>query len=236
MPITQNDGIVSPTLTFISPDGKPVVAWSLGQLAQQYGLDRRALWAVAKGRRLSHKGWTLVGTQRRRRWKYRLVNDNGQVAEFTSVAEWAEFQGLKAIRVRKLLNSQIKSVAGWRQERNTMGIFGTVKKKQVPCTLYNIDGSSVVIENVAAFAADNGLTRQSVYDLLNGNLKTYAGWATTPDIVNQRIEMVGPNGEYDVIEGNPREFALRHGLDTGNLYKLLNGKAKSVRGWRIAGH
>lgn len=233
--LTQNDGIVSPTISFVSPDGEIVEVWSLGQLAQQYGLDRRALWAVAKGRRLSHLGWTLVGTERRRRSKYKLVNaQTGEVAEFSSIAEWAEAQGLKAGRIRKLINNQIKSVAGWRQEGTTMGFLGLGRTKQTPFTIYSITGQTVVVESVSAFCKEHGLNRQGVYSLLSGKLKTYNGWSISPNITESIIKMIGPDGQTDTIQGNAKAFANKHGLDSANLYRLLRGDCKSVQGWRVS--
>lgn len=51
--------------------------------------------------------------------------------------------------------------------------------------------------------------------------------------VKREVDLINPHGEIVHVKGL-RPFAKENGLDWGNFQKLLKGRNKSIKGWRLA--
>lgn len=52
------------------------------------------------------------------------------------------------------------------------------------------------------------------------------------DRVSKEIRLLSPDGTI-IITKNISQFCRDNGLQSGNLYKVLNGKIKKHRGWKL---
>lgn len=98
------------------------------------------------------------------------------------------------------------------------------------------DVSINVIEEVARGARHTWLSKEfpeRYIDLmaLKGTRNSNANCAKTKGITYKQVK--SPTGILYTVD-NIYKFAQEHGLDDGNLCRLLNGKAKSVKGWKLA--
>jgi hypothetical protein len=107
---------------------------------------------------------------------------------------------------------------------------------------------------MAEFGRQHGLTSVKICELLNGKRKTYKGWTASEvravkETTGQHIKAKEPKKKkimvpkivtlqntdtHEVIVvTNLKQFAKQHGIFPANLYKLVNGKAKSVKNFKL---
>ncbi len=97
-------------------------------------------------------------------------------------------------------------------------------------TLLNPEGEKITFTNIAEFARQNGLERGSLGNVVNGKAKSSQGWTRVDNRVKKH-RLISPQGEEFTFT-NIAEFARQNGLDRSNLTNVVNGKAKSSRGWK----
>lgn len=112
----------------------------------------------------------------------------------------------------------------------------------------------VFFENMTEFGNKNGLTPVKICELLNGKRKTYKGWTAVElrpvkETVGSNVKEKEPekkqiktyNGatfqhlmtkEIFYIENIP-EYCRKYGMNSSNLYKVANGKAKSYKNLKL---
>jgi len=100
------------------------------------------------------------------------------------------------------------------------------------------------ITNLNRFCVDHGLIKQSMIQVFNGEVYQAHGWRLYSEglagvpysaVEHQRgkeFEIVSPDGTL-YCSRNVWEFCRVHGLQQGNLNKVLLGKRKSHKGWHL---
>ena len=112
----------------------------------------------------------------------------------------------------------------------------------------------VFFSNMAEFAKSQGMTSGKICELLNGRRKTYKGWTAVElrpvkDSVAQHVKakevkkkLIGvpkivnlQNMDTNevILVTNIKQFAKENKLFPGSLYKLLNGKVKTVKNFKL---
>lgn len=108
--------------------------------------------------------------------------------------------------------------------------------------------------NMGEFAKANGMTSVKVCEVLNGKRKSYKGWTaleTRPvkETVGQHVKekvqkkkkigvpkmvnLVNIETNEVIVVANIKQFAKEHGIFPANLYKLVNGKAQTVKNFKL---
>lgn len=112
----------------------------------------------------------------------------------------------------------------------------------------------VFFSNMAEFAKLQGMTSGKICELLNGRRKTYKGWTAVElrpvkDSVAQHVKakevkkkLIGVPKTVNlqnmdtnevIFVTNIKQFAKENKLFPGSLYKLLNGKVKTVKNFKL---
>lgn len=116
------------------------------------------------------------------------------------------------------------------------------------------NGEKVFFESMTEFGNKHGLTPVKICELMNGKRKTYKGWTAVDlrpvkETVGSNTKQKEPekaqikiyNGatfqhmvtkEIFYIENIP-EYCRQHGMNSSNLYKVANGKAKSYKNLKL---
>lgn len=97
-------------------------------------------------------------------------------------------------------------------------------------------GTVFTVEHCTNFAKEHGLLQSKLWEVLNGSRKTHKGWhLESTEVGAYYDDIISPNGEvYTIKVGDAANFAKNHGLQHSNLHKVLTGKAKSHKGWKLA--
>jgi hypothetical protein len=121
--------------------------------------------------------------------------------------------------------------------------------------LKNINtNEKVFFSSMGDFAKNNGMTSVKICELLTGKRKTYKGWTavetrdvkeTTGQHIKQKepkkkkiamtktvlLQNIETNEIINVI--NIKKFAKQNNIPSSNLYKLVNGKYKTVKNFKL---
>ncbi len=97
-------------------------------------------------------------------------------------------------------------------------------------TLISPEGEEVTFTNIRGFARQNGLDQSGLGNVVNGKAKSSQGWTRVDNPVKKH-RLISPQGEEFTFT-NIAEFARQNGLDRSNLTNVINGKAKSSKGWK----
>ena len=149
----------------------------------------------------------------------------------------------------------VKTYGGFFKQEGKIWIWVSPVVEQNGYWLKNIiTNEKVFFTSMAEFGRQHGLTSVKICELLNGKRKTYKGWTASEvravkETTGQHIKAKEPKkkkilvpkivtlqntdtGEVIVVT-NVKQFAKQHGIFPANLYKLVNGKAKSVKNFKL---
>ena len=101
-----------------------------------------------------------------------------------------------------------------------------------PCSLKGPDGVVHKIDNLRAFARHHGVCHAPLRSVVIGTLNTHQGWSR-PDYKPVVYVATSPCGE--VIDGvrDLKAFCASRGLNYKCIHKVLQGNAKTHRGWVV---
>lgn len=100
------------------------------------------------------------------------------------------------------------------------------------------------ITNLNRFCVEHGLTKQSMIGVFKGKIYQSHGWRLYVESLvgvpysavehqkGKEFELVAPDGKV-YHSRNVWEFCREHGLQQGNLNKVLLGKRKNHKGWHL---
>jgi hypothetical protein len=149
----------------------------------------------------------------------------------------------------------VKEYGGFFKKERNMWVWISPAKQQNGYWLKNIHTEEkVFFTSMTEFGNQHGLTPVKICELLNGKRKTYKGW-TAAELRNVK-ETVGSNVKAKeppkktiaipkivtlqntetneiIVVTNIKQFAKQHGIFPANLYKLVNGKAKIVKKFKL---
>jgi hypothetical protein len=128
--------------------------------------------------------WTSAAKEKNGYWLKRV--DTGEKTFFENMTEFAESQGMTAVKICELLNGKRKTYKGWtavetREVKQTLGAYEKVeeeksKKIRVTKSYILIDTSMnqiINVPNLFQFAKQNNLDYGALKKLVAGKLKTY---------------------------------------------------------------
>jgi group I intron endonuclease len=102
---------------FVAPDGQPAgPITNLAAFCREHALDNTHMVAVAKGRILSHRGWTWCIVRRDRmdvKTYTGFVNPEGERVQITNLQAFCRDHGLSPIHMHQIKSGQRKSHKGW---------------------------------------------------------------------------------------------------------------------------
>lgn len=111
-------------------------------------------------------------------------------------------------------------------------------------TLYDPEGNPHFVEkNLKQFCLDNGLFFSNICRVLKGEQPHHKGWRIDPTFdyktnhasaITYDVVVISPDGEVYGPITNVKMFCENHNLlDPGKFAKMLRGKAKQYKGWRL---
>jgi len=134
----------------------------------------------------SHWIWTNPITEKNGYWLKRV--DTGEKTFFKNMSEFAESQGMTAVKVCELLNGKRKTYKGWTavEIREVKDGVGSHEKLEEPkktktlitkqYTLVDTNTNEIMnIDNLSQFAKKNNLDYNALKKLVNGRSKSYKG-------------------------------------------------------------
>jgi hypothetical protein len=114
---------------------------------------------------------------------------------------------------------------------------GRSKKDCVPSPSYKYPdvrdelGNVYQVTNLSKFALEHDINRQCLGQLMSGKLKCTGGFVLASV---KPYKVCSPTGEIFSFErGSAASFSKQHGLEPTSLSNLINGKAKTHRGWTL---
>jgi hypothetical protein len=149
----------------------------------------------------------------------------------------------------------VKTYGGFFKFQRQNWIWISPAKEYNGYWLKNINtNEKVFFENMGEFAKNNGMTSVKICELLNGKRKTYKGWTAveireTKENTGQHIKKKEPKKKKIAVPKsvllqnidtneiinvtNIKQFAKENNIFSSNLYKLVNGKHKIVKNFKL---
>lgn len=161
----------------------------------------------------------------------KICDPQGKIHEFiSSMADFAKINNLTAVGVQNLFCGKIKNHKGW----TLPGYEENIKYH----TIKNKSGEIFNFTSYKTFAEEHNLNVFSLSEVVRGLLLYHRGFCH-PDTVwtdKQRSQksftVINPNGV--VLTGkNYKEFSDNHNISEHNLYNLVSGWNKCVKGWTL---
>ena len=127
--------------------------------------------------------WTNPIAEKNGYWLKRV--DTGEKTFFSNMSEFADSQGMTAVKICELLNGKRKTYKGWTAvEREVKDSVGSYEKLEEPkaktimtTKMYTlVDTSTNIVMNIpnlSQFAKQNNLDYSALKKLVNGKAKTY---------------------------------------------------------------
>lgn len=221
-----------------------VVKWAI-----QQKLNIGSIWNLLRGDCLLSQGWKLKDTNipnnYTRGTKYKntqLLSPDNKIITIESVYSFCLKNGLERSSFYNLINGKTLSVHGWRlpcsekefQEKKDNRIGKTFKLK------INQTGKIIEIKNLRAFARENKLILQRLYNILNKVSITYAGFCLPEtDILNYiprtkytKVSIINESGII-MEDVNPKRLQKKTNISSESIKFLILGKYKECKGWRL---
>lgn len=107
------------------------------------------------------------------------------------------------------------------------------------CELVDFNNNYIFVDNIIEFCKINNLTRQKMYDLIHGKILSHKGYRLYK---NKELSFkMKSNKVYNIIDKldniievvNINKFCKINNLNNSNMYKMINGKVISYRGYRL---
>lgn len=161
--------------------------------------------------------------------------DGTEVLTGTLRVDLARKIGVKPKAFYALLGGRIKHVKGW-------ALPGTAR-----ADIYNPEGVKMSFVSSGLFKSWVNEPKIEIQKLLKGKLKSSRKWAIHPEFVGgvkyvkklkspatlkRPIALVNFNGETKVFESRSEAYRFLR-ADKADIYSLLRGKRKSIKGWRL---
>lgn len=207
-----------------SPSGEIHSFWcSPAQFARERKLPEKGLQRVLRGEQDFVKGWSLPEVPRP---TLRLIDENDELQVFKDIHQFSkEVRGrISKTGIRDLLNGVYKSINGWTLPQT----FNCID------TVVSPSGEFCNILCLQEFCNKFNLYESSLSKLVRGVICSYKGWTLPfkklPERKKHRI--LDPNGVIHEFS-NIKEFSLTHGLSGPQVTNMVNGKAKTSKGWRV---
>lgn len=126
---------------------------------------------------------------------------------------------------------------------NKEKIKATIKKKKhgcKRCILKSPNGEIVHVHGMLAFCKENGLFIINLKKVLTGEFKQYKGWTLAQPVIERgkkknvakELTLINMEGQTIHYKGI-RNFCEAYNLDRGAICRVLNGKSRSHKGWRL---
>lgn len=149
-------------------DGEVITTNALNTFCVERDLDPRWLRRVLRGTRKSYKGWSAYTEQEAEvPKKQRLQHTSGEIAEFTSVADWCRERKLEPRPFYAVLRGARKSHLGW-------SVVG--QRTNLAARVRSPNGEIYLIDTIRGFATQHRLDYSNLRKLLAGKLKKTKGW------------------------------------------------------------
>lgn len=126
------------------------------------------------------------------------------------------------------LYTKVADIQGKRRHYNTEGTLS-------PIQLVSPSGVIYTIGKISEFCLEHGLHRSHIREVLKGRVKSHNGWHLLGTQPREYPLVQAPDGTvYSIPFGSMKGFAIEHDLSETLFRHLLQKKAKSHKGWRLA--
>jgi hypothetical protein len=175
---------------FIDPGGNPVdpIA-NLSAFCREHGLDVLCMRALARGIKVSYRGWTHNNSRLRLREHIRaypgFIDPSGRAAgPIVNLNAFCREHGLDTGSMQGVASGRIYSHRGWiyandRQKLTPPPPPG--REKKTYHGFINSEGQRVIINNLQEFCQTHGLNLGHMCDLATGKRKSHKGWTWRED-------------------------------------------------------
>jgi hypothetical protein len=103
------------------------------------------------------------------------------------------------------------------------------------------EGKKFITKNIAKFCREHNLDKHNMSSVVSGKSKHHKGWVCSlmeesefpKNLVKyepRKYYIVSPDGNKYVTE-NLKQFSIEKNLQHSEMYRLINGKLKSYKGW-----
>lgn len=105
----------------------------------------------------------------------------------------------------------------------------------LPILIESPEGVSYEITGITDFCLQHKLHRGHLRDVLKSKILSHNGWHLPGSIIKKYPEVKSPNGIiYNIPFGEMKKFTVEHNLSETLFRHLLQGRAKSHKGWKLA--
>lgn len=103
-----------------------------------------------------------------------------------------------------------------------------------PIIILSPEGVQYQVTKVSSFCAKHDLHRGHFRGVLKGIVNNHKGWHLPSTILKKYPSVKSPKGEiFNIPFGEMRSFTITHNLSETLFRHLLQGKAKSHKGWKL---
>ena len=216
------------TYTLQDPDGKVIQITNMEEFCRENGLNSGHMLKVVYGKSKTAFGYSLPGYQPQE-YHYELRSPSGEIEVITgSLKRWCTSKGLRYKSIQDIVYGTHKVFQGW-------SLPETVIPEKKRWVVMSPSGEIFEPENLKKFCIDHGLADSAMVGVCNGKPKfrSHKGW-TCPLFEKKSTDIshrfVNPEGQ-EVEIANVKEFCKDNDLDSGEMYRVFNGQAKSHHKW-----
>jgi group I intron endonuclease len=170
---------------FIAPDGNPVgpIA-NLSIFCREHGLDVSCMRGVARGDKVSYKGWMHTNSRPRMREHIKtysgFIKPNGRPAgSIVNLNAFCREHGLDVGSMQGVASGRVYSHRGWTYDNDRQKLTPPPPPRREKKTYHgfiNPEGQRIIINDLQQFCQTLGLNLAHMCDLSSGKRKSHKGW------------------------------------------------------------
>lgn len=169
---------------FIDPDRKSVgPIESLSAFCCSRGLDTKCMRELAKGKKVSYKGWTHRNSRPRIQEHIKeytgFINPDGQLeGVVVNLNAFCRRHGLDTSSMQHVASGRVYSYRGWTYNNGRQKLK-SLPPKRIRKTYHGFvrpNGQPTTVDNLQEFCQVNGLNLTHMCSLVTGKRKSHKGW------------------------------------------------------------
>jgi group I intron endonuclease len=220
------------TYEVLSPNKVKYVFTDIKEFKILHGLTNSAFGEMINGKCKSSKGWTslhpdhikMVNESKR---TYKILSPDDKLHTVETPFSFMKNNGLSKHQdyFYKMLRGEVKYCKGWRLE----GVASPPTKR-----LLSPWNEIITFTKNSEMCKKYNISESKISTILSGKRKSFKGWKLPYEEDNYH-QILSPSLEVFKIY-NVCLFAKEHNMHNSNLNSLLNGRLKSMKGWKLLTH
>ena len=216
---------------FTDPEGNRHITYNIKQLCRQYKLCVTSMRNIALGTQKSYKQWTLENVEKPEppNRTHTFVDPDGNTWTTDCLKRFCRENKLGYTGMLSMVNGKYKHHRQWH-------LPGNKPEPKPTYTLIDPNGRTIIVENLAQFCRENGLSIEGMRGIIRGTSKLYRGYSIPgqQNMKEKEYTLIDPDGSTRIIR-NMAKFCRENGLCRNSMFSVVSGKQSHYKKWRLPG-